>query len=49
MPRAAAAAAVVGDKIVVVGGQADGKLVPQTEVYEDGEGWTDVDEIPTPP
>ena len=28
--RAAAAAAVVGDKIVVVGGQADGKLVPQT-------------------
>ena len=27
-PRAAAAAAVVGDKIVVVGGQADGKLVP---------------------
>ena len=27
-PRAAAAAAVVGDKIVVVGGQAKGKLVP---------------------
>ena len=45
--RAAAAAAVVGDKIVVVGGQADGKLVPQTEVF-DGEGWTDVAEIPTP-
>ena len=46
-PRAAAAAAVVGDKIVVVGGQADGKLVPQTEVF-DGEGWRDVAEIPTP-
>jgi non-specific serine/threonine protein kinase len=46
-PRAAAAAAVVGDKIVVVGGQANGKLVPQTEVF-DGEGWTDVAPIPTP-
>jgi non-specific serine/threonine protein kinase len=46
-PRAAAAAAVVGDKIVVVGGQADGKLVPETEVF-DGEGWEDVAEIPTP-
>ena len=46
-PRAAAAAAVVGDKIVVVGGQADGKLVPQTEVF-DGERWTDAAEIPTP-
>jgi serine/threonine protein kinase/N-acetylneuraminic acid mutarotase len=46
-PRAAAAAAVVGDKIVVVGGQADGKLVTQTEVF-DGERWTDVADIPTP-
>jgi N-acetylneuraminic acid mutarotase len=46
-PRAAAAAAVVDDKIVVVGGQADGKLVAQTEVF-DGEGWTDVAEMPTP-
>ena len=45
--RAAAAAAVVGDKIVVVGGQANGKLVPQTEVF-DGERWTDVADIPTP-
>jgi non-specific serine/threonine protein kinase len=45
--RAAAAAAVVGDKIVVVGGQANGKLVPQTEVF-DGESWKDVAEIPTP-
>ena len=39
--------AVVGDKIVVTGGQADGKLVPQTEVF-DGEGWKDVAELPTP-
>jgi non-specific serine/threonine protein kinase len=46
-PRAAAAAAVVGDKIVVVGGQADGKLVPQTEVF-DGERWTDAADLPTP-
>jgi serine/threonine protein kinase/N-acetylneuraminic acid mutarotase len=45
--RAAAAAAVVGDKIVVVGGQADGKLVAQTEVF-DGERWTDAAEIPSP-
>jgi serine/threonine protein kinase/N-acetylneuraminic acid mutarotase len=46
-PRAAAAAAVVGDKIVVAGGQAGGELVPQTEVF-DGERWTDAAEIPTP-
>jgi serine/threonine protein kinase/N-acetylneuraminic acid mutarotase len=46
-PRAAAAAAVVGNRIVVVGGQADGKLVPETEVF-DGEHWTDAAEIPTP-
>ena len=45
--RAAATAAVVGDRIVVSGGQAEGKLVPQTEVF-DGEEWTDVAEIPTP-
>ena len=45
-PRAAWAAAVVGDKIVVVGGQADGKLVAQSEVF-DGERWRDVAEIPT--
>ena len=38
---------MVGDKIVVVGGQADGKLVPQTEVF-DGERWTDVADMPTP-
>ena len=46
-PRAAAAAAVVGDKIVVVGGQANGKLVRQTEVF-DGKRWTDVADMPTP-
>ena len=46
-PRAAGAAAVVGDKIVVVGGQADGKLVPETEVF-DGESWKDVADMPTP-
>jgi non-specific serine/threonine protein kinase len=45
--RAAAGAAVVGDKIVVVGGQADGKLVRPTEVF-DGERWKDVADIPTP-
>jgi serine/threonine-protein kinase PknK len=31
----------------VVGGQAGGKLVPQTEIY-DGQGWTRAAEIPTP-
>jgi N-acetylneuraminic acid mutarotase len=46
-PRAAAAAAVVGDSIVVAGGQADGKLVRQTEVF-DGRRWTDAADIPTP-
>ena len=38
-PRAAGAAAVVGDRIVVVGGQADDRLVPTTEVF-DGKRWT---------
>ena len=37
--RAAPAAAVVDDKLVVVGGQNDKQLVPQTEVF-DGESWT---------
>jgi non-specific serine/threonine protein kinase len=46
-PRAAGAAAVVGDKIVVVGGQADEKLVSQSEMF-DGKRWKDVEEIPTP-
>src|SRR5439155_8611552 len=46
-PRAAGAAAVVGNKIVVVGGQADGKLVTATEVF-DGTAWIDAAAIPTP-
>jgi non-specific serine/threonine protein kinase len=46
-PRVAAAAAVVGDKIVVVGGQANGQLVPTTEVF-DGTAWSDAAPIPTP-
>ena len=46
-PRVAAAAAVAGDRIVVVGGQADGQLVPVTEVF-DGTKWTDAVPIPTP-
>jgi len=45
--RGAAAAAVVGNRIVVVGGQADGRLVPETEVF-DGRRWTDAAELPTP-
>ena len=46
-PRAAGAAAVVGDKIVVVGGQADGKLVRTTEVF-DGNKWETKSPMPTP-
>jgi N-acetylneuraminic acid mutarotase len=46
-PRAAGAAAVVGDKLVVVGGQASGKLVNTTEVF-DGKSWKDAADIPTP-
>lgn len=45
--RAAPAAAVVGDKLVVVGGQNAKKLVPQTEVF-DGNSWTDAANMPTP-
>ncbi|WP_040812066.1 serine/threonine-protein kinase [Nocardia concava] len=46
-PRAAGAAAVVGNKIVVTGGQADNALVPTTEVF-DGTSWTTVADLPTP-
>jgi N-acetylneuraminic acid mutarotase len=46
-PRAAAAAAVVGDKLVVVGGQNQKQLVPQTEVF-DGQSWKDASDLPTP-
>ena len=46
-PRAAGAAAVVGDRIVVAGGQADGRLIDTTEVF-DGEEWSIGAKIPTP-
>jgi serine/threonine protein kinase len=46
-PRAAGAAAVVGDRIVVVGGQDDGRLLETTEVF-DGRRWTEGADIPTP-
>jgi len=46
-PRAAGAAAVVDDQIVVVGGQSDGRLVDSTEVF-DGERWKAGKDIPTP-
>jgi non-specific serine/threonine protein kinase len=45
-PRAAGAAAVVGDRIVVVGGQANDRLVPTTEVF-DGKRWSTGADIPT--
>ena len=48
--RAAGAAAVVGGKIVVVGGRTGGRSeqpVPQTEVYN-GKTWTDAPNIPVP-
>lgn len=47
-PRAAGAAAVVGDRIIVTGGvDANGKLVNTTEIY-DGTGWKLGAPIPTP-
>ncbi len=47
-PRAAAAAAVVGDRIVVTGGvDAGGKVLGTTEVF-DGSGWTLSAPMPTP-
>jgi non-specific serine/threonine protein kinase len=46
-PRVAGAAAVVGDRIVVVGGQSKKKLVDTTEVF-DGKRWSVVANIPTP-
>src|SRR5207247_10188713 len=48
--RAAGAAAVVGDKIVVVGGRTGGRSVQEvkpTEVF-DGKGWHDATDIPVP-
>lgn len=47
-PRAAAAAAVVGDRVVVTGGvDADGRVLGTTEVY-DGTGWKLGAPMPTP-
>ncbi len=47
-PRAAGAATVVGDEIVVAGGQdATGELVQSTEVF-DGDSWRSGEPIPTP-
>ena len=45
--RAAPAAATVGDRIVVTGGQNDKKIVPQTEVF-DGTSWKQAADEPTP-
>jgi Protein kinase domain/Kelch motif/Galactose oxidase, central domain len=46
-PRVAGAAAVVGDRLVVTGGQANNELVPTTEVF-DGKEWKVVSDMPTP-
>lgn len=47
-PRAAAAAAVVGDRIIVAGGVgANGRLVTTTEIF-DGNSWTLGAAMPTP-
>ena len=46
-PRGAAAAAVVGDRLVLVGGRDDDGLIGATEVF-DGTSWTDRAAIPTP-
>ncbi|WP_237570878.1 serine/threonine-protein kinase [Mycolicibacterium lacusdiani] len=45
--RAAAAAAVVGDLLVVAGGQNAKQLVAQTETF-DGQSWKDAADLPTP-
>ena len=46
-PHVAGGAVVVGDQIIVSGGQADGKLNPTTEVF-DGTAWKRVADLPTP-
>jgi non-specific serine/threonine protein kinase len=46
-PRAAGAAVVAGDRIVVLGGQERGRLVDTTEVF-DGKRWSVGAKIPTP-
>ncbi|HEX2047974.1 MAG TPA: kelch repeat-containing protein [Acidimicrobiales bacterium] len=45
-PRGAAAAAAVGDVLVLAGGRDVAALVGPTEVF-DGSGWRDADAIPT--
>lgn len=45
--RAALGAAVVGDQLVVAGGQNAKQLVGQTEVF-DGSSWKDAADMPTP-
>jgi N-acetylneuraminic acid mutarotase len=45
-PRGAAAAAVVGDVVVLAGGRNDAALIGPTEVF-DGSGWRDAEAIPT--
>ena len=47
VPRAAGAAAVVGDRLVVVGGEADGQLLPFSEIF-DGTQWVRAPGMPTP-
>jgi len=47
VPRAAGAAAVVGNRLVVVGGQADGQLVGTSEIF-DGTRWVRAPGMPTP-
>jgi non-specific serine/threonine protein kinase len=46
-PRAAGAATVVGDRIVVFGGQDESQLLRTTEVF-DGKRWTGGADLPTP-
>jgi hypothetical protein len=45
-PRGAAAAAVVGDVVVLAGGRNDAALIGPTEIF-DGSGWRDAEAIPT--
>ncbi len=46
-PRVAGAAGVADGRIVVVGGQANDRLIPGSEVF-DGESWKPAADIPTP-
>jgi non-specific serine/threonine protein kinase len=46
-PRAAGVAVVVGNKLVVVGGEADGQLLDFTDVF-DGNKWVQAPGMPTP-